>query len=66
MEKHITTPLTDEKVRELHAGDYVYLSGTVTFMETIGSNSTGEASMKPFLNARMVAILNAISEESTG
>ena len=29
MEKHITTPLTDEKVRELHAGDYVYLSGTV-------------------------------------
>ena len=29
MEKHITTPLTDEKVRDLHAGDYVYLSGTV-------------------------------------
>ena len=29
MEKHITTPLTDEIVRELHAGDYVYLSGTV-------------------------------------
>lgn len=29
MEKHITTPLTDEKVRELYAGDYVYLSGTV-------------------------------------
>lgn len=29
MEKYITTPLTDEKVRELHAGDYVYLSGTV-------------------------------------
>ena len=29
MEKHITTPLTGEKVRELHAGDYVYLSGTV-------------------------------------
>lgn len=29
MEKHITTPLTDEKVRKLHAGDYVYLSGTV-------------------------------------
>lgn len=29
MEKHITAPLTDEKVRELHAGDYVYLSGTV-------------------------------------
>ena len=29
MEKHITMPLTDEKVRDLHAGDYVYLSGTV-------------------------------------
>lgn len=29
MEKHITTPLTDEKVNDLQAGDYVYLSGTV-------------------------------------
>lgn len=29
MKKNITTPLTDEKVRDLHAGDYVYLSGTV-------------------------------------
>lgn len=29
MEKHITTPLTDEKVKDLQAGDYVYLSGTV-------------------------------------
>lgn len=29
MEKHLETPLTEEKVKELHAGDYVYISGTV-------------------------------------
>jgi fumarate hydratase subunit beta len=29
VEKHITTPLTDEKVSDLKAGDYVYLSGTI-------------------------------------
>ena len=29
MEKHLNTPLTKEKVKELHAGDYVYISGTV-------------------------------------
>lgn len=29
MDKYITTPLTEEKVRDLMAGDYVYLSGTV-------------------------------------
>lgn len=29
MEKHIVTPLSDEKVSDLKAGDYVYLSGTV-------------------------------------
>ena len=29
MEKHLSTPLTDEKVKELQAGDYVYISGTV-------------------------------------
>lgn len=29
MEKYITTPLTDEKVSELKAGDYVYISGTI-------------------------------------
>ena len=32
----------------------------------IVASKLGEASMKPFLNARIVAILNAISEESTG
>ena len=44
----------------------VYLSGTITFMDTIGSRRTGDASINPFLNASIVAILNAISEESTG
>lgn len=29
MEKYITTPLTDEKVSELKAGDYVYITGTI-------------------------------------
>lgn len=29
MEKHLETPLTEDKVKELHAGDYVYISGTV-------------------------------------
>ncbi len=29
MEKYITTPLTDEKVSDLKAGDYVYLTGTI-------------------------------------
>lgn len=29
MEKHINTPLTDEKVSDLKAGDFVYISGTI-------------------------------------
>ena len=29
MEKQLQTPLTKEKVKTLHAGDYVYLSGTI-------------------------------------
>ena len=29
MEKYVTLPLTEEKVRDLHAGDYVYLSGII-------------------------------------
>lgn len=29
MDKYIETPLTEEKVRDLKAGDYVYISGTV-------------------------------------
>jgi len=38
----------------------------VIFIETIGSRRTGDASIKPFLNAWIAAVLNAISEESTG
>ena len=29
MEKHITTPITAEVTRDLHAGDYVYISGMI-------------------------------------
>ncbi|MCM1244472.1 MAG: Fe-S-containing hydro-lyase [Roseburia sp.] len=29
MEKYIEAPLTEEKVKDLKAGDYVYLSGTI-------------------------------------
>ncbi len=29
MDRYIETPLTEEKARELKAGDYVYISGTV-------------------------------------
>ena len=43
-----------------------YLSGAVTLKSAIGSSNIGLASIKPFLNANTVAILNAISEESTG
>lgn len=29
MEKHITAPITKEIAKELHSGDYVYISGTI-------------------------------------
>lgn len=29
MERHIKTPLTRDKVKEINAGDYVYITGTV-------------------------------------
>lgn len=29
MDKHMETPLTKEKVRDLQAGDYVYITGTI-------------------------------------
>ena len=29
MDKHITTPITEEITKDLHAGDYVYISGTI-------------------------------------
>ena len=45
---------------------YPKIDGTVTFKETIGSKRTGEASINPLLKAILDAVLNAISEESTG
>jgi fumarate hydratase subunit beta len=29
LDKYITTPLTKDKIKELHSGDYVYITGTV-------------------------------------
>ena len=29
MDKHITAPITKEVSRSLHAGDYVYITGTI-------------------------------------
>lgn len=29
VEKYITTPLTDEKIKDLKSGDYVYITGTI-------------------------------------
>lgn len=29
MEKHIKAPITDEDIQNLHAGDYVYITGTI-------------------------------------
>ncbi len=29
MDKYIETPLTKDKIRKLHAGDYVYITGTI-------------------------------------
>ncbi|MGN0342282.1 MAG: Fe-S-containing hydro-lyase [Roseburia sp.] len=29
MDKHITTPITEEVTADLHAGDYVYITGTL-------------------------------------
>lgn len=29
MDKHITTPITEEVTADLHAGDYVYINGTI-------------------------------------
>lgn len=29
MDKHITTPITEEITKDLHSGDYVYINGTI-------------------------------------
>lgn len=46
MKKYITTPLTKEKVRELHSGDEVLLSGTIYTSRDAGHKRLVEASKK--------------------
>ena len=29
MDKYITTPITEEKTKDLNSGDYVYITGTI-------------------------------------
>ena len=29
MDKHITTPITEEVTKDLKSGDYVYITGTI-------------------------------------
>ena len=29
MEKHVTTPITEDITKDLHSGDYVYITGTI-------------------------------------
>ena len=29
MERHIAVPFSEEELKELHAGDYIYLTGTI-------------------------------------
>lgn len=43
MEKHITLPLTEELARTLHAGDMVYLTGTVYTARDAGHKRMCEA-----------------------
>lgn len=43
MEKHITTPLTYEKVKDLHSGDTVLLTGTIYTSRDAGHKRLVEA-----------------------
>jgi len=43
MEKYITLPLTAEKVKDLHAGDSVYLTGTIYTSRDAGHKRMCEA-----------------------
>lgn len=43
MEKHITLPLTEELARSLHAGDRVYLTGTIYTSRDAGHKRMCEA-----------------------
>ena len=29
MDKYITTPITEEKTKDINSGDYVYITGTI-------------------------------------
>lgn len=46
MEKYITTPLTEDKVRDLKAGDYVYLSGIIYTARDAAHKRIYEAMLK--------------------
>lgn len=46
MDKYITTPLTEEKVADLKAGDYVYISGTVYTARDAAHKRIYEAMLK--------------------
>ena len=43
MERHITLPLTEELARTLHAGDTVYLTGTIYTSRDAGHKRMCEA-----------------------
>ena len=43
MEKHITLPLTEELAKQLHAGDIVYLTGTIYTSRDAGHKRMCEA-----------------------
>ena len=43
MEKHITLPLTEELAKTLHAGDTVYLTGTIYTSRDAGHKRMCEA-----------------------
>lgn len=53
MDKHIKTPITTEDTKRLHAGDYVYISGTIYVAR--------DAAHK-----RMMEVLDQIGEELRG
>ena len=56
MEKHIRLPLTEETARSLHAGDTVYLTGTIYTSRDAGHKRMCEALEKdrPCLLTRQI------------
>lgn len=43
MEKHITAPITKETAKSLHAGDYVYVTGTIYTARDVAHKRMDEA-----------------------